>query len=96
MSERVGFALLLAVVGLFVGAGLLALNTNAPSRFVGAILIAAGFIAVAFSRAIATAQQALAKKPYIPQHWKGVRPLTYTLWGSGVAILGVLLLLGWG
>jgi len=56
MSERLGLALLLAVFALFIGAALWALNTNAPGRFVGAVLIVAGLIAVIFSRAIATAR----------------------------------------
>ena len=86
--------LLCGVIGSFVAAVLLGLFTNAPSRALGALVLAVGLAAVTFARVLATAQKDLAKKPFVPRHWGDVRPTTFVLWGSGVALLGILLLLG--
>lgn len=94
MNDRLGLGLLLAVLGSFVAAVLLVLLTNTPGRAVGALLVAGGLAAVTFARALAVSQKELAKKPYIPQHWENVRPMTFVLWGSGVVMLGILLLSG--
>jgi len=94
MSERLGTALLLTVFGLFIAAVLLILHVGTPIRLVGLILVLAGLVAAVFAPTLATAQKGLAEKPYIPQHWEGVRPLTLRLWGVGVAVLGVLMLFG--
>jgi len=95
MTERQATLIFGAVLLLFVGGGLLALYTNTPLRFVGALLVIAGVLAATFAKAIAGAQREAAKKPYVPAHLGDVRPTVYILWGAGVAILGVLLLLGW-
>ena len=94
MNDRVALALLCCVAGAFVGAVLLALFTSTPGRAIGALLIAGGLTAVTFARVLASAQQELSKKPYIPQHWEDVRPTTFVLWGAGVTILGVFWVAG--
>jgi len=35
----------------------------------------------------------LAEKRFIPDHWSTIRPTTFVLWGVGIAIVGVALLL---
>lgn len=53
------------------------------------MLMTVGASAIWFSRALAEAQQELAKRPYIPIHWKEVRPFTFMLWGTGLFIVGL-------
>jgi hypothetical protein len=95
MTERQATLIFGAVLLLFVGGGLLALYTNTPLRFVGGLLAVAGVVGITFAKAIANAQKELAKKPYVPAHWGDARPMLYYLWGTGVLVMGVLLLLGW-
>jgi hypothetical protein len=94
VNQRAGIGLLVAVGGLFIGAVLLGLHGGTPIRFVGLFVLGAGLLAALFSAAIAAGQKELAERPYIPQHWEGVRPLTVRLWGIGVSVLGILMLLG--
>ena len=37
----------------------------------------------------------LAKKSYVPAHWGEATPKLHYLWGTGILMMGVLLLLGW-
>lgn len=90
MSERLGVALFVAVLGSFAAAVLLALFTSTPGRAIGALLVACGLAAVAFAGRLASAQRRLAEKPFIPRSWKNIRPFTFVLWGTGVVVLGVL------
>jgi hypothetical protein len=95
MTERQATLIFGLVLVLFVGGGMLALYTNTPLRFVGALLLVGGILAISFAKHIAAAQREAAKKPYIPSHWGEITPTAYMLWGGGVALMGVLLLLGW-
>ena len=76
-----GSSIAAALLGLFV----------AESRYaVGALLLGAGAASFAFSHHLASAQQRLSEKPFIPRHWSNVRPLTFKLWGAGLVVLGLL------
>jgi hypothetical protein len=94
MTNRVGLFLLLAVGGTFTAAVLLVLAfPNEPSRIVGALLLACGLVALVFARHVAAAATALDDKLHIPKFLHG-RPFTFALWGAGLALLGILQLLG--
>ena len=82
------------MLGSFVTAVLLGLFTNLPSRAIGALLLTCGLAAIGFARYLSSAQSQLAEKPFIPENWKNVRPFTFILWGTGVAIVGALKLTG--
>jgi len=92
-TDRLSLALFLGVIGAFVAAVLLGLS-SAGSHAVGALMLAGGLAAVAFARQLTIAQHQLSEKPFIPSRWKEVRPFTFILWGVGVALVGLLQLLG--
>jgi len=94
-SDRLSQLLYVTVIGLFVAAVVVGLATRSSERVVGVLLIAVGAGAIAFARSLTLAQQQLAERPYIPAHWKEVRPLTFVLWGSGVLLCGVLQVFLW-
>ena len=94
MNDRVNLLLFVSVMGSFLAAVLLGLFASESRYAVGALLLGAGLASVAFSRHLATAQQLLSEKPFIPRSWSNVRPLTFKLWGCGLVILGVLQLSG--
>jgi hypothetical protein len=80
------------VIAGFVAIGVLTFSFGFES--IGGIgLIIVGSVTVFFAHNIAKAQKNLAAKPFVPDHWKGVRPFTFALWGTGVAILGVIWLI---
>lgn len=91
--DRLSLLIFLGVMGSFVTAALLGLSSSA-SRAVGALLLAAGLTAIALARHLTIAQRQLSEHPLIPGHWKNVRPLTFILWGAGVALVGILQLCG--
>ena len=91
--DRLSVILFLAVIGAFLAAILLGLFAE-DSQAVGALLLAGGLVAVAFARQLTVAQHQLAEKPFIPSHWKQVRPLTFLLWGLGVALVGLIQIFG--
>lgn len=90
INPRNNLFLYVAVLGFFIVAVLLALFAKSSNQFIGVILIICGFMSVMFSRQLTVAQHQLAEKPFIPDHWKDVRPLTFILWGTGVTIIGLL------
>ena len=94
MTNRLILLIFVAVLGSFVAAVFLGLLTDTPSRAIGALLLACGLTAVAFAHYLTSAQRQLAEKPLIPSRWKNVRPLTFILWGTGVAMIGALQLFG--
>ena len=77
------------VYGGFVLVGLLIFEFGFGSM-AGVGLIIVGSVAVFFAHNISKAQRELAAKRYVPKQLKRVRPLTFVLWGAGVAILGVI------
>lgn len=79
----------MAVFGLFCAAVIFSFVNQRSQGVVGIVLMTVGASAVWFSRALAQAQLKLAERPYIPSHWKEVRPLTFMLWGTGVFIVGL-------
>ena len=77
------------IVGGFIAAGLIALFYRLD-KLAGVGLVVIGVAAALFARDLTSAQHELADRPYIPDHWKDVRPLTFQLWGIGVALVGIL------
>lgn len=92
--DRVGVLLLCTLLGAFIAAVVLGIFSNELNRMSCGLLLAAGIGTVIFAPRLSATQQALSDKSYIPSHWKSVRPLTLILWGSGVAIMGIIQLLG--
>jgi hypothetical protein len=90
VSHLVRFFLVFAVLGSFVAAGLLALYTQTPTHAVGALLLGGGLTAVAFARTLGRRREGSGDQTSPFRYWLGARPLTFVLWGSGVALLGVL------
>ena len=88
-TDLVSLLLYVAILGLFVAAAMVGLVSRSSDRVVGVMLMAVGAGAVAFARSLTLAQHQLAEKPFIPEHWKNIRPLTFVLWGVGVFIIGV-------
>lgn len=81
--------LYVAVFGLFITAGVFSFVNHRSEGIVGVMLMVVGASAIWFSRALAQVQHELAERPYIPSHWRKVRPLTFVLWGTGVFIVGI-------
>ncbi len=72
----------------------LALLFFGPERTFGVALFILGMMAIVFARRLANAKQAIGER--LPL-WPGrntLRPMTVTLWGAGVAVVGFLMLLG--
>jgi hypothetical protein len=90
MNNRLQLTLTFGVLASFVVAGLVALYTVTPARAIGALLLGTGLTAIGLARGLKTAQKQLAHTPSIPRYWANVRPLTFALWGSGVALVGIL------
>jgi hypothetical protein len=88
MNNRLRLVLTFGVLASFVVAGLLALYTDTPARAIGALLLGAGLTAIALG--LKTAQEQLADTPSTSHYLANVRPLTFALWGGGVALVGVL------
>ena len=82
--------LFLAVLSAFLSAVVFGFLKRGSGQIEGVLLLAAGLCAVAFSKRLTEAQHELAEKSFIPRSWANTRPLLYVLWGSGVALLGVL------
>ncbi len=78
------------VFGLFLVAAYLATSEEGMERATGALLIACGLLSMIFSRVMSAAQHRLAESRFAPASLKNVRPLTFTLWGACIAIVGVL------
>ena len=77
------------VFGLFLVAAYLATSEEGTERTVGALLIACGLLSMIFCRAMSAAYHRLAESPLAPASLRNVRPLTVTLWGAGITIVGV-------
>jgi len=87
--------LYLAVFGLFITAIVVSFVNQRSEGIVGVILMVVGVGAIWFSRALTEAQQELAERPYIPNNWRDIRPLTFVLWGTGVFIVGIANVFVW-
>ena len=83
----------LAVVGLFVLGGLLVFGHFKMAA--GALLTLVGVAAIVFSRSMAAAQKEIAESRYGLKRWGNVTPLTFGLWGVGIAIVGLAWVLIW-
>jgi len=69
------------VLGLFVASVAVSFLSHRAEGIVGVMIMAVGAGAIWFSRTLIEVQQELAEHPYIPSHWREVRPLTFVLWG---------------
>jgi hypothetical protein len=78
------------VLGLFFVAAYLATSEEGMERAAGALLIACGLLSMILSRVMSVAQHRLAESRFAPASLKNVRPLTFMLWGAGIAIVGFL------
>ena len=89
MIPRSAVALLLFVLGSFVAAVLIGMNSDA-GRVEAILLLVSGVTAVAFAKPLTEAQHHLAEKRFVPHSWGSTRPLLFVLWGLGVSILGAM------
>jgi len=55
------------------------------------LLSVCGAIALLFADSVSAGQLELAQRPWAPDSWKKIRPLTVRLWGFGLLLVGV----GW-
>ena len=97
MRDRLNLLLFVGILGSFATGVLLYLFTGAPARLVGGLLMVAGLVAIAGARgaAAAAAQPNVVRIISIGTRTKSeLRPTTFVLWGSGVALVGLLQLLG--
>ena len=97
MENRLGLYLLIGVCGIFTAAVLVQLSEPPDpntTRTAGALLLASGLVSIAFARRIAAAQRELEKKMHLPEFLAKTRPVTIIVMGGGVALLGILQLLG--
>jgi len=65
-----------------------------PGRVVGAALILLGAAAMVFGRAVAAGKEAIGERVRLWPGRNSLRPFTVQLWGFGLVILGLLLVLG--
>ena len=89
-TDWLSLLLYFAVIGLFVAAVVVGFASQSSEYVVGMMLLTVGAGAVTFARRLTVAQRLLAEKPFVPGHWKKVRPLTFILWGAGAMLVGVL------
>ncbi len=94
VNSHANLAILFAVVGVFVLAATLGVSGHASDFVVGAMLFVCGVTAIVFARSLTKAQRRLSRVPVFPSRWENVRPFTIILWGSGVALVGLLRLFG--
>jgi len=94
MSERIALVVVSAAFGLVLVAGVLISLENAPLRLSGGLLLLGGAAIAASARSLNASRYKFAKLPVFLQRLVGLRPITLVLWGSGVAMLGVLLVSG--
>jgi hypothetical protein len=94
-ASRTDVAILFAVFGGFAALVVIAIAWEAPSRVIGAGLVVLGVMAMVFSRRLVNAKISVGER--FPFLWPGrnvLRPTTMVIWGGGIALLGVLQLLG--
>ena len=97
MRDRLNLLLFVGILGSFAAGVLLFIFTGAPARLEGGLIIVVGLVAIVGARGAAAA----AAQPNVvrivsfgTRTTSEVRPTTFVLWGSGVALVGLLLLLG--
>jgi hypothetical protein len=83
------FLLVLTLCVAFIAAVAFSVSRRAPENLIGAGIIAIGALAVMFSSAIATAQNDRASRAPSFINLRALRPLTITLWGIGMAVVGL-------
>ena len=74
----------------FVVAGLLALYADTPARAIGVLLLGTGLTAIGLARGLKATQEQLTDTPSTHRYRAHLRPLTFVLWGGGVAFVGIL------
>jgi hypothetical protein len=97
MRDRLNQLLLFGIFAAFAAGVLLSLFTGAPARLMGGIFVAVGLGAIvgARSAAAAAAQPKVVRIVSLgTRTTSSVRPTTIALWGCGVALVGLLQLLG--
>ena len=87
-EHRWSLLVFFTVFGLFLAAATLATSFE-MERAPGVLLIACGLLSMIFCRAMSAAQQRLSEARFAPSSWRNVRPLTFTLWGACITIVGV-------
>ena len=93
-SSAKDVAIFCGVGGGFVLAVLLSIFFGVSDRLLGVMLIFVGTLALFYSRAVSDAKRSIGEKwPVFPRN-ATLRPLTVKLWGGGVAILGLLMVVG--
>ena len=97
MRDRLNLLLFIGILGSFAAGVLLFLFTGATARLVGGLLVVVGLVAIAGARSVAAA----AARPDVirivslgTRTKSELRPTTFVLWGCGVALVGLLQLLG--
>lgn len=90
MNNRLRLVLTFGVLASFAVAGLLVLYTDTPARAIGALLLGTDLTAIGLARGLKAAQEELTATASTSRYFANVRPLTFALWGGGVALVGVL------
>ena len=93
MNARIAFAAVSVAIVLLVVATLLLSYADMSHQVVGALYLLAGIAVAGCAKALP--QQAIS--PNLPAALKpllGVRPITFVLWGGGIAVYGAILIAG--
>ena len=82
------------VIGLVVAGFLMGFGD--AQRAAGLLLVTGGALAIVKSKSMAKAQQNIdnAAKRYTWNPWGSATPRLFVLWGAGIAIIGLAMLLG--
>lgn len=94
-ASRTDVAILFAIGGGFALVVLLFVVFGGPERTLGVALMALGAGAIFLARRFVRAKQALGIR--LPMTWPNrgaLRPLTVRLWGAGLILVGLLLVVG--
>jgi hypothetical protein len=92
MMKRSTLAYVLVTIGLLSGVFLAFSDLD---RAAGATLLTVGIISVFLARPLAESQNRINEftSRLVPNPWGNTRPQLFVIWGTGVALLGVALLL---
>jgi len=95
MKDRLSIVVFATVFIGFAAALVLYLLFGAPQRFVGAVLLTVGGFAALAARSVADGGRKSVRVVSLGTRSEStLRPTTVVLWGIGVAVMGLLLLLG--
>lgn len=93
-ASRSDIVILCAVAGGFVCAVVASLFLGLGDRTLGIALAAVGALAIVGAQSVATAKEEIGERWPL---WSGkntLRPFTVRLWGGGVLLLGLMMLVG--